>query len=67
MKSSSTPAAMEQMQLEEHRSVPELARVDGGWGAWTYLTAATGLEVRPCAISLTARLSYGVSWKSMER
>lgn len=40
-----TPAAMEQMGIEEPRPVPELARVDGGWGAWTYLTAATGLEV----------------------
>lgn len=36
---------MEPMEIEDAREMPGLARVDGGWRAWTYLAAASGLEV----------------------
>jgi hypothetical protein len=39
----------EELELDSFHSqterVDELPPVDGGWGAWTYLAAATGLEV----------------------
>nr|XP_031862664.1 uncharacterized protein CI109_001675 [Kwoniella shandongensis]KAA5529736.1 hypothetical protein CI109_001675 [Kwoniella shandongensis] len=45
------PAPFEQMQVQTDEEAsydtsrsPALPRVDGGWGAWTYLAAATGLE-----------------------
>ena len=36
---------VEPMEIEDAREMPGLARVDGGWRAWTYLAAASGLEV----------------------